>query len=208
MRDKANLRLAPSAAITLAAMVVLLVAACAAPRTPIPRYQPPISGATAKLVVRGSVQPGDVYGVYLLSDNDNCRGAQVAGIGQNTRNAPTAILAAGRPTTVDFVLFKKSPSRHCLVRWTFSPSEGKTYLLTGASTAGGCVAHLLDASDPDDMRPEHSALRRNAGTQACVPLAQARASARSASAQDGSNDGDAVLRQGATTDDLQGLMGQ
>jgi len=86
------------------------------------------------------------------------------------------------------------------------PDAGKTYLVAGALTAKGCSARLLDATDPDHMKAETSAQRRNLGGSACSALV---AKPASPNALGGSEQtGEAVLRPGATTDDLQGLIGQ
>ena len=65
---------------------------------------------------------------------------------------------------------------------------------------------MMDMSDPDNIKPETGVLRRNPGTNACLPLSQSRAASTTADA--GQKSGDAVLRQGAGSDDLQGLIGQ
>jgi hypothetical protein len=185
-------------------VAVLAIGACATPTKPVPRYQPPISGPSAKLVMRGAVPSGDVFGIYVLADNDNCQGAQIAGAGNNTRNPPTTSLAANRLTTVDFVLYKPN-KQYCLVRWSFTPAEGRTYLMSGAALKDACQARLLDASDPDNIKVERGAVRRNTTASRCVPMAQARTAA-GASAEAGHVDGDAVLRQSTNADDLQGLI--
>ena len=77
-------------------------------------------------------------------------------------------------------------------------SDGRTYLITGGPAANGCIAFILDATNPDAMRPVSGAVRRNG---ACAKLAP------STSAQ-GQNDGAAVLLPGANDNDLRGLIGK
>ena len=101
----------------------------------------------------------------------------------------------------------KSANNYCSVRYTFTPLAGKTYLLSGASVEKGCAARVMDMSDPEHIKPELGALRRNPTGLACLPLSQSRAA--SVAGHDAAHvSGEAVLRQGAGTDDLQGLIGQ
>jgi hypothetical protein len=61
-------------------------------------------------------------------------------------------------------------------------------------------------SDPDHLRPEASALRRNPPGQTCLPVARS----RGYGAQGGEHadlNGDAVLLDGAGAGELQGLIG-
>jgi len=63
-------------------------------------------------------------------------------------------------------------------------------------------------TNPDAIKVEATALRRNpASGNSCVPLAQSKA-ATVAGAEAGQSTPDAVLRQGAGAEDLQGLIGQ
>lgn len=186
----------------------LLLAACAAhlPSQSVPKYVPPAAGATAKLVMRGTVPAGDVYGMYLFEDSENCKGLRSLGSGNSTRNPPTTVLAANQIQTVEFFLVKAN-RQYCAIRWSFTPVAGKTYLLSGgAVSATSCAARVMDASDPDHIKPELAALRRNpaAGGQ-CLPLGMSKA-ASVAGTDTGHAGQDAVLRQGATADDLKGLI--
>src|SRR5438093_13570388 len=156
--------------------------------------------------MRGAVPAGDVYSVYYYADSEKCTGLRSVGAGNSTRNPLTTTLAANQITTVEFFVVK-SANNYCSVRYTFTPLAGKTYLLSGASVEKGCAARVMDMSDPEHIKPELGALRRNPTGLACLPLSQSRAA--SVAGHDAAPvSGEAVLRQGAGTDDLQGLIGQ
>jgi hypothetical protein len=195
--------------VMLLAMTGLLPGCATPPATKAPPYVAPTSGPTARLVMRSSnLPPTEAYGVLVHDDASNCRGPRLAGAGNATRNPTTVALVAGSLATVDFVLVKNSKTEKpqvCLLRWSFTPEAGKSYLVQGTSTAAGCTARLLDATNPDAMRLPGGTVRRNIQGQACVPMAQAQAAAN---AVGGQSDGAAVLRPAATTDDLQGLIGK
>jgi hypothetical protein len=193
----------------LAAAALTLLAGCATPpaATKLPPYVAPANAPTAKLVMRGAVPSGDAFGVFVHDDAENCKGARIAGTGTNARNPTTVPLAAGALTTVDFMLVKPNKD-WCLVRWSFTPVAGKSYLVNGAAAAaGGCRAALLDVTNPDAMVAPSGSVRRNDKTNACVPIAQARAAAANAP-RGGQDQGAAVLSPGANADDLQGLITQ
>ena len=84
---------------------------------------------------------------------------------------------------------------------------GRSYLVNGVAYGNTCRASLLDTTNPDSMAIPSGAVRRDAKDNYCVPMAQARA-AGTKTAQGGQDGGAAVLRPGANTDDLQGLMAQ
>jgi hypothetical protein len=186
----------------------LLLAACAVPPSkPLPKYAGPTAGPTAKLVMRGSVPAGDLYSVYIFDDAEHCKGLRSMGAGSSTRNPASTTLAANQITTVEFFLLKPD-KKFCSIRWSFTPVAGKTYLFSGAALdATTCGARVMDMSNPDNLRPEPTALRRNPGASLCVPLPQSKA-ASVAGTDAGQTSPDAVLRQGATAEDLQGLIGQ
>lgn len=184
-----------------------LLIGCAAPQTtPIPSYVAPLEGPTARLLTRSSLPAGERYGVFLYADAEGCRDPRRVGIGEGDRALPAITLQADRPATIEFAAMK--PDRAiCRVRWTFDPSPGKTYLLAGNATGERCVARILDASDADDIKPEATALWRNEGAASCAPTAVLRA--RRSSGPDAERLGrEAVLRPGATAQDLQGLTGR
>jgi hypothetical protein len=189
----------------LLALSSLLVAGCATPPPKLPSYVAPAGVPTAKLVMRGSVPSGDIFGVFVHDDAENCKGARLAGTGNSSRNPNTVALAAGALATVDFMLVKPN-KESCLVRWSFKPEAGKSYVVNGMAFGAGCRAGLLDATNPDAMKAPTGIVRRDSKGAACVPMAQA---ARSADAAKGGQDqGAAVLRPAANADDLQGLIGQ
>ncbi|HET7525155.1 MAG TPA: hypothetical protein VFK10_04365 [Burkholderiaceae bacterium] len=188
------------------AVLPLALAGCATPKPKLPTYSAPAGAPTAKLVMRGAVATGDAFGVLVYDDAENCKGARLAGAGNSARNPATVPLAAGALTTVDFMLVKAN-KESCLLRWSFTPVAGRSYLVNGIAYGNSCRASLLDATNPDSMAAPAGAVRRDAKGNYCVPMAQARATGAS-TAQGGQDSGAAVLRPGANTDDLQGLIAQ
>jgi hypothetical protein len=186
------------------ALAAALLASCAAqkPVVALKPYAIPAGVPTARLLSRGAVTPGDIFGVFVFDDAVNCSGPRLAASGNATRAPKATEIEAGRTATLDFMVMRADKSS-CRIRWSFTPVAGKTYLVAGALSGTNCSARVLDASDPDNIRPEGTAQRRNAGSASCTALV-----ARSASAPFGGNDqaGEAVLRPGATADDLQGLI--
>lgn len=198
--------LAAARGISLVAAGALLWG-CATPPPKLPPYAVPAGVPTAKLIMRGGVPAGDMFGVFVYDDAENCKGGRLAGAGSTTRNPATVSLAAGgAPATVEFMLLKPN-KQTCYLRWTFTPAAGKSYLVNGIAYGAGCRANLVDASDPDTMKPPADLVRRNVGGQACMNLEQAR-QAKTNPVAGGQDQGAAVLRPGAGADDLQGLIGQ
>lgn len=185
---------------------VLFVGACATPPVkPVGKYVAPATGPTAKFVMRGVVPAGDYYGVFVLEDTERCGSHRIVGAGDTQRHPTSTSLAANQIQTVEFRLFKPN-KQFCSIRWSFTPAAGKTYLLRGLGQPAGCVAVVMDMTDPDKLKLEPTALRRNPGGSTCLPLAQSKGST-SAGADAGQGQ-EAVLRQGAGADDLQGLIGK
>jgi len=193
-------------------VAVGLLAACATPpQSAVNRYVSPVGVPVAKLAMRASLSGGvDAYGVYVFNDGENCKGPQVAGAGRPAGNAPASVnLAAGKWATLQFVTLHPG-GQYCAIRWSFQPSAGRTYLLTGDAVGTTCRAGLLDATDPDSIKPVASAVRRDAPNSACMPLAVAQAArnAKRDSGQPGAGKDEANLRPGASADDLKGLIPQ
>ena len=206
---KSRCRRAAARLMSIAGLLVLT--GCAAPPAAnAPRYVEPADVPTAKLVMRSAPLPAtEAYAVYVHSDATNCKDRRLVGTGTANNNPTTVALAAGSLATVDFVLIKgvkTDKPQACLLRWSFTPEAGKSYLLQGTSTPAGCTARMIDASNPDAMRVLTTSVRRNVQGNVCLPMAQAMANA--AGATGGQNDGVAVLRPAATADDLQGLIGK
>jgi len=202
-----GLRIAPTTTrLALLATLSWLLGGCATPPPKLPSYTAPAGAATAKLVMRGAVPAGDAFGVLVYDDAVNCKGARLAGAGNSARNPNTVPLAAGALTTVEF-MYVKANKESCLLRWSFTPVAGKSYLVNGGGYGTGCRAALLDSTNPDSMAAPAGAVRRNEKGNACVPMAQARPVGAN-TAQGGQDQGAAVLRPGANSDDLQGLIPQ
>lgn len=191
------------------AAVLGLLSACATPAR-VARYTAPVNVPVAKLAMRATLTGVDVYGVVVYGDNDNCGNPQLAASATRTGEPPASInLAAGQWATVGFMAL--NPSRQsCWIRWSFQPVSGRTYLLAGAASTTGCSARLLDATNPDDIKPDTTAVRRNITGNTCQSIASAQA-ARSKSTDSvtsATGKGDATLAPSATTDDLKDLIGR
>jgi hypothetical protein len=63
----------------------------------------------------------------------------------------------------------------------------------------------VDVTRPDQLRPADGALRRNLGSEVCLPLSRSEPPPRSP-LEGGQSGGDAVLNPAATTADLEGLI--
>jgi hypothetical protein len=200
-----------SARLCFAGVLLALLSACAtvpgggaAPSAPTPRYTPPTTGPTARLIMRTQVDgTGTAYAVNVLADSDNCAQRQLIGGGRTGATAvPTVQIAAARLTTIEFAS-ATADKRVCMVRWSFLPGAGRSYLLQSTFDGNRCTSLVLDATNPDAIRPEPSSLRRNSADKACVPLGQAKALPTQTTGS-----GDATLSPGANTDDLKGLIGR
>ena len=84
----------------------LITVGCA---QPLPKYVASSHGPQAQLVMRGDVQPGETYGVYLFQDPLNCGGMQQVGVGIVSRDPETTSIAAGL-TTAEVFLTKTNRS--------------------------------------------------------------------------------------------------
>lgn len=191
---------------------VALLASCATqpPAEKIDRYVAPMGVPTAKLAMRAQMTDVDLYGVYVFGDGDNCKHPQIAGAGRRAGNAPASVeLTAGSWTTLEFITFHPS-KQYCVVRWSFQPAVGRTYLIAGQGAGTTCSARVLDATNPDSIKPESTAVRRNAPGNACVPLAVAQAGRRANESKQGRGGKDEAMlpRPGASADDLKGLIPQ
>lgn len=187
---------------------LLMLTACA--QQPITRYQTPQGVPTARLLMRGALEPGDRYGVFLIDSADDCKGMHIAATGSAGVD-PTAIkISAQGMRTVD-VFMTKANKTSCRVRWSFSPVAGRSYLVSTQSTPTGCVAMIYDATDVDAMKPEPSLLRRNVGSNVCVPLANSKSIAQMVGASkagaEASTSNAARSPTGFADDDLKALTG-
>ncbi len=187
----------PGAVFIVAASVVGL-AGCSAPR-PVP-YIGPAGPDTARLLARGFVGDRELYGVYVFENAPACDDMRLAGVGNKDRTVRATTLAAGRVATVSFAVSYLDTRQVCAIRWSFWPVAGRTYVLVGRSTEQGCSARVVDATDPDNLKPEPTAQRRNPAGQSCVALRE-----RGVAPGAGPGD-DAVLVPGASDEGLKGLI--
>lgn len=200
----------------LAALLLLALSGCA--QQPVVPYYAATWGPTSRLLMRGTLEPGEAYGVYLLGGVQDCTQPQRVGTGTSEFNPPATTIVANRLSTLDVVVTKANQT-FCRVRWSFSPREGRSYLVAARGEPGGCSVSLLDATDPDDIRTELSARRRDAPGNACLPLSTAKtlgeltarsqgivaASDRPAPAPRGGSD---MMPSAVSEDDLKGLTGK
>ena len=186
-----------------------LVAGCATPVPPLQKYAAPTSGPTAKIVMRGTLAGSDFYGVYVFDQAESCQGSRLIGAGRTGRDAPASTVVANRLTTLDFMMFSGDNSS-CRVRWSFTPTAGRTYVVSGGVVTGipgaSCAARIHDATDPDAIRPVADALRRNQGGAMCMPTAQALARRAATPAAAQATGDSAVLTSSAGDAELQGLI--
>lgn len=147
-----------------------LLTACAHP--PIPSYIPPTDGRSAQLLMRGDMQPGETYGIYVFREPYSCSGIQRIGIGTVAGgNPPGTTISALGLSTAEVVVTKPDRSSY-RIRWSFEPVVGRRYLIATRSTPNGFTSRVLDATDPDKIVAEPSVRRRDVGGSACVPMAQ------------------------------------
>lgn len=199
----------------LATVLLLTLSGCAQP--PVIPYSAATSGPTSRLLMRGTLDPGDAYGVFLLGGVQDCTLPQRVGTGTADANPAATTIAANRLSTLDVVV-SKSDQSFCRVRWSFSPRAGRSYLVAARGEPGGCSVSLLDATDPDNIHTEMSARRRDAPGNACLPLAAARTVGELTARNQGpvtSTDrpmpasrsgGSEVMPSAVTEDDLKGLI--
>jgi hypothetical protein len=170
----------------------------------LPRYATVTSGPTARLIMRTQLEgTATLYGVNVLAGSDDCGQRQVVGAAKaGVAALPTVALAAGRIATVEFAGVN-ADKKICIVRWSFTPVARRSYLLQSAFDGARCTSLVLNATDPDAIRPEAGALRRNpTPDKACVPLGQAKA----IHLTPGASRGDATLSPGADASELKGLI--
>jgi hypothetical protein len=190
----------------------VLLSACAgvppaSPTTasiPVPRYASVTTGPAARLIMRTKLEgTATLYGIHVLANSEDCSQRQsVGGAKAGVAALPTVALAAGRMATVEFVGVN-ADKKVCLVRWSFTPVAGQAYLLQNTFDGARCTSTVLNASDPDAIRIESSALRRNpTPDKACIPLGQA----REIPPTPGTGRGDATLSPGADASELKGLI--
>ncbi|MGE5492624.1 MAG: hypothetical protein ACM31P_15215 [Actinomycetota bacterium] len=75
--------------------------------------------------------------------------------------------------------FTRPGNRTCVQQWSFHPKDKHSYVLSVRTTEAGCSSAILNATNPEHLIPEPSAVLRNSSRQACMPLAEAQAAQRS-----------------------------
>lgn len=201
------LSLPRAALVGLATVSLLILAGCAAPRTPITDYVSPTSGPTAKLVMRG--YGADLYGVFILADSTTCTQQQFAGRGRRDGEPPKSVqIAADQWVTLDFMTFDDVRRTSCRIRWSFQPTANRTYLVSGTANTTHCAARVYNATNPDDMKLEATAIQRNVGGTLCMGITEAQErKKRLADANPVATSKDEpMLTPAATADDLKGLI--
>lgn len=199
--------------LALSCAVLALLAACETPPSSrsggLPKYVSPTGVPVAKLATRAS--GADLYGTFVLVDADTCGNPHIAAAGRRNGDPPVSVnLAARQWATVEFRAIDQSTRKHCIVRWSFLPAADRTYLLQGSANPTACNARVYDATNPDDIKLEASAVQRNSKTRACLSLAEARelkAREEADNAASGNKD-EPLLIPSASSDDLKDLIGK
>ena len=180
---------------------------CAHKQPPTPAYvAPPAGAATARLLMRGTLAPGDTYGVFVLGDD--CTRPQRVGIGNAQKNPDGTRITSNGLSTLEVLVLK--PSRDIYrVRLSFMPQAGHSYVVTAQSMATGARALVLDATQPDAMKLEPTLRRRDVTGNACLTWASSRPI--KVATQDATSDGASDLpipkaRDESVPDDLSGLI--
>ncbi|MGY4827271.1 hypothetical protein ACVNIS_01685 [Sphaerotilaceae bacterium SBD11-9] len=190
-------------------LALAVLGGCAAPRAPIPNYTPPASGPVAKLALRG--YGADLYGIFYFADSQTCTDSSFVGSGRRNGEPPKSVnLVAGQWATLDFVAWDDVRNTTCRVRWSFQPTADRTYVLSGTANPTSCVARIYDATNPDDMKLESTAIARKVDGKLCLSIEEAQERKRKfAAANPGAGTRDEpMLAPSATADDLKGLIGK
>lgn len=204
-------RMRPLRPVVLALLAWGLSACVQAPPSPGPAARPAsapgVTGPSARLLLRAAVPADDRFALFQLADAGACKNPRLLVGGSPQQAAEPALLAAGQLATVDFVLVRAGKPGLC-TRWSFTPQAGRTYLMQGAAVGAGCLARLVDVTQPDRAQAPADAVVRNVANQPCLPMEQARAAAAGSQSpiQGGQQDGEAVLMPNATARDLEGLI--
>jgi len=198
-------------------LAAALLAACAT-QQPVTVYKPSANAPQARLLMRGSIGAGEFYGVYLMSDPYACKGLQRVGAGSAKTDPPAVSIDATGLATVEVFFTKPDNRSYCRIRWSFYPKEKRSYLVAAQQSATECRARVMDATDPDAIKVESTAVRRNVGANPCVPMSQIQASTikqiqadtsaaqpQARTADDGK--GKDVTLQPSNDDALKGLIG-
>jgi hypothetical protein len=166
---------------TFSVAAAILLGGCAHPPT-VTKYTAAQGPDSVRLMVRGAVaNPGAFYGVYLFADPEQCKGMQRVGLGNANAHPATTRIRTDKLSTVE-VLYTLADRRSCRGVVSFWPKAKHDYLVSTRIDASHCTISLLDASDPDHMKPEPSALARDQGAQLCLPLDKSKPLASAANA--------------------------
>jgi len=151
--------------------LVGLLAGCVS-NPPTPPYTPEPGPYTARLLVRGSLQARDAYGIYTYAGSQQCTGQQRIAIGTAEQRPPATLLRAERLTTLSTTVVSSPDKNFCSHVMSFVPRTGRTYVLRLSRVDKTCYAGVWDATDPDKEVLESSMRYRDSKTELCRPLAQ------------------------------------
>ena len=182
----------------------LVLAGCAG--QPVSPYVPEAIPQSARLLMRGTLQPGDAYGVYLFAGAVDCTQMQRVAYGLPGKDPAATRIPAERLTTLE-VLVAKADRSACRMRWSFVPHAGRSYAVSASSRPGGCATLVMDVSDPDHPVLEPSLRRRDAPGSMCVALASTKPAGGNGAAN-AATSSSGELPSGVTDDDLRGLTGR
>jgi hypothetical protein len=169
------------------AIATALLAACAGATQVAAPYRAPVSGATAKLIVKASVGAATRFQLVSFSDAQHCTGGQlIATQADLVGDVTFALLKADQMSTLSF---HTVAGMQCEVIGSFLPRAGRTYLLGAVDRGGRCGIQLDDISG-GGKAPEATFVSRTAQRGGCVAqanlektmLAQAPANGKAAAA--------------------------
>jgi hypothetical protein len=149
-------------------VAIATLAACAPAAHKIQPYVIPVSGPTARLLVRPTLAAGTIYGLFVYEEAQTCRNPQRLTSGELGASNQSTTVRAGALTTLSYLGVNRKAV--CDVDFSFFPKAGHTYLVTSNQDPVGCSVRLLDASDGGNPHPEASFVKRERVNGVCQPM--------------------------------------
>ncbi len=171
---------------------------------PTPYVRPPPTQDSAPMAMRGNVPAGSYYTVNVFANTQSCSGSQRVGSSRGEADLAATALATERWQTLEVDIDEPAKNRRCIVRVSFTPRHGRSYLLAPKLANDRCNAYVFDATEPDAPQLESSFRHRNTNEEECVPLVRAPSATKdplhleSVSANELPTDPDAAALSGAS----------